>query len=181
MVKIRSKNSEGIFINEINNISQASWIFGLNVQFSTSVLQEFLKHARPDYLVKVTDFFSLTLLNKNNESSQHNSHLGWMNQKLYLFLSDGQKYIFFGVPQSFSNSFTCAVRGQRLKITVLSSGGEVEPEDGWIVRIGISWGWFREGSSSPIQRRLVFVEGDSKADPLPRSASCLPPGCLSPF
>ena len=95
MVKIRSKKSEGIFINQINNISQASWIFGLNVQFSTSVLQEFIKHARPDYLVKVTDFFSLTLLNKNNESSQHNSHLGWMNQNYtYFVVRTAKKYIF---------------------------------------------------------------------------------------
>ena len=35
----------------------------LNEQVSTGVLQEFLKHAIPDYLVRGTDLFSLRLSN----------------------------------------------------------------------------------------------------------------------
>ena len=36
----------------------------LEQQFSTGVLQEFLKHAISDYLVRDTDLFSLRLSNK---------------------------------------------------------------------------------------------------------------------
>ena len=37
------------------------------------VLQEFLKHALLDYLVRGTDLFSLRLSNLRNENSEHNS------------------------------------------------------------------------------------------------------------
>ena len=38
--------------------------FILGQQYSTGVPQEFLKHAIPDYLVRGTDLFSLTLSNR---------------------------------------------------------------------------------------------------------------------
>ena len=38
-------------------------------QFSTGVLQEFLKHAIPDCVVRGTDLFSLRLSNKNNDTA----------------------------------------------------------------------------------------------------------------
>ena len=42
-----------------------------------------------------------------------------MNQHYTYFLSDQQKSTFFGVPQSFSHQFLCAMGWKRLKITDL--------------------------------------------------------------
>ena len=41
-----------------------TWTTLLGQQFSTGVPQEFLKHAIPDDVVKVTDLFSLTVSDK---------------------------------------------------------------------------------------------------------------------
>ena len=55
--------------------------------------QEFLKYAIPDYLVRATDPFYLTLSNlKNDNSQRHNSCPMLINQNhTFFFLSDWQK------------------------------------------------------------------------------------------
>ena len=51
----------------------------LSKRFSTDVLQEFLKHVMPAYLVGGTDLFSFTLSNKKSNNSKNNSScLVWM-------------------------------------------------------------------------------------------------------
>ena len=90
-------------------------------RFPTGVLQEFLKHAIPDYLVRSTDLFSFRLSNNKNHSSQHNnSHLAWMNQNYtYSFCQMGQKIYIFVELLDFSNQFISAIRWKRLKIAAL--------------------------------------------------------------
>ena len=52
-----TEDKAGSFLEARGRASSPGW------QFSTGVLQELLKHATPDYLVRVTDLFSLTLSN----------------------------------------------------------------------------------------------------------------------
>ena len=66
----------------------------LEQRFGTSALQEFLKHAIPDYLVRGTNLFSLRLSNTKNYTSQHNnSPLVWMNENYTYFCQISKMYI----------------------------------------------------------------------------------------
>ena len=67
----------------------------------TSVPQESLKHAMPDYLVRGTDLFSLRLSSEKMTRA---------NTKSYLTFIRSAKNIFFGVMQNFSDQFRCAGR-----------------------------------------------------------------------
>ena len=60
------------------------------------MLQEFLKLAMPDCLVRGTDLFSLNLSNKKNGNSQDNNKLPGVNiSKLHLFFCQMGKTEFF--------------------------------------------------------------------------------------
>ena len=72
-------------------------------QFSTSILQGFLKHAMPDYLVRGTDLFSLRLSNKRMITANTIITVWCEWIKITpIFLVNRLKYI-FGVSQNFSN------------------------------------------------------------------------------
>ena len=45
----------------------------LDQQFLTDMLQEFLKQAIPDYLIRGNDRFPLRLSNKKNDNNQNNN------------------------------------------------------------------------------------------------------------
>ena len=75
-------------------------VIALDQWFSTGVLQEFLTHAIPDCVVRGTDLFSLRLLKKKNDNSQHNSAPPvWTNQNYTYFLLDRQKIYFLVCPR----------------------------------------------------------------------------------
>ena len=67
----------------------------LGQRFSTGVLQEFLKYATPDYLVRGTDLFPLDCQIKNDNSQHNNSCPVWVNQNYTYFLSDWQNNVFW--------------------------------------------------------------------------------------
>ena len=77
---------------------------GVIQPFSTSVPQESLKYARPDYLVRDTDLFSLRLsMKKWKQPTQQSSSVN--ESKLYLFFCQVSEIynIVFGVLQNFCN------------------------------------------------------------------------------
>ena len=90
----------------------------LQAAISNLCAAKILNHAIPDYLVRGTDLFSLTLSNKNDNSQHNNSCLVWMHQNYTCFFGKISKKCntLFGVPQNFSNEFMCAMRWKRLKI-----------------------------------------------------------------
>ena len=74
-----------------------------NQQFSTGILQEFLKHAVPDYLVRSADLFPLRLSNKNDDNNHIIIAIWCERIKIIPIFGQIGKNIFFGVLQNFSN------------------------------------------------------------------------------
>ena len=64
--------------------------------FSTSVSREFLKHAIPDYLVRVSELFFLKLSKKKQKTTANATMEVWCEwvKMVPNFLSDGQKIYF---------------------------------------------------------------------------------------
>ena len=95
----------------------------LDQRFSTSVLwpQEFLKHAIPNYSVRGPDIVSLRLSNKKITTANTTRAIWCAWIKIIPVFCQISKIHIFGMPQHFSNSFTCAMGGERLKITGLDS------------------------------------------------------------
>ena len=92
-------------INILSKVESPALSQSLTQQFSaimsghTGVPQEFLKHAKPGYLVRGTDLFPLDCQIKN-DSQHNNSCLVGMNQNYTYFLVQiGKKY---------NTSFWCA-------------------------------------------------------------------------
>ena len=87
--------------------------FSLNQLFSTGVLQEFLKHAIPDYLVRGTYLVSVRLSNKNITTGNTTIAISVNKSKLQLFFCQiGNRYI-SGVLQNFSIISLCEPRDEK--------------------------------------------------------------------
>lgn len=67
------------------------------------MLQEFLKHAVPDYLVKDTDLFSLRLPNKILPIANTTTAVSCEQIIIIPFWGSDLQEVFFGVAQNFSN------------------------------------------------------------------------------
>ena len=106
-----SSSKQTVLVNTVRYCEHTfSSLWFLNIFFSlaqwcsASVLQEFLKHATPEYLVRGTDPFSLRLSNKKYYNSQYNSCSPvCMNQHYTCFSCQSCKKYIFGVLQNFSN------------------------------------------------------------------------------
>ena len=102
----------------LGQASSGSWccgFFNVGQQFSTSVLQEFLNHATPDYWVRCTDFLSLRSSKKRKkkkrkQTAQYPSSVN--ESKLYLFFLSAKNKS----QQNLSNEFLCVVRWERVKM-----------------------------------------------------------------
>ena len=103
------------FVHLITSLRYCS----LRQQFSTCVLQAFLKQAIPGYLVRGTDLFFLRLSNKKMTTANTTVVIlcEWM-KIILIFLSDQQK-IYFLVHCRILVISLCAMRWKRLKIAAV--------------------------------------------------------------
>ena len=88
------------------------------------LLQEFLNHATPDYLVRGTDLFSLRLPNKKMTTVDAAIAVlcEWIKITPIFFQISKKYSVFFGVPQNFSNKYMCAMRWKRWKMLLCGTG-----------------------------------------------------------
>ena len=122
--------------------------FSVRQRFSTSVLQEFLKHAIPDYLVWGTDLFSLRLLNKKMTTANTTVAVQceWI-KIIPIFLSDRRILVIS----------LCAMRWKRLKTAGVRGWWEKKQ----IVLLNVRW--YRKTKFTPGQGSLQSQVGNVKA------------------
>ena len=145
-------------------------------RFSTSVLQEFLKHAIPDYLVKGTDIFFLWLSNKKMTTTNTTIAVWceWI-KIIPIFLSDCQKYNMFLVCHRISVISLCVPWDEKVENhwSSLGWGGSVDwtlacepkgrPFDSWVAGQVPSW-----------------EHGRGKSMDVALTHWCFPPSCSLP-